>query len=280
LLMEYEVWLTIKLLDEYHTAIQQLMQANIKTAGSTLCGLKYRSPDGRKSGDPYTSVYNSVLNGLIHFFIFYVEIRQRIRIGIRTIKKLIKMIIQGDDNVLSHIPVNFTIPWKEYMLRFGFDAEANTKDLLDIEFCSNNLYPTSRGVIFGPKPGKVLSKIGFFVQPPNIDTKQLMRGVALGLKQTCNFIPPINAYLDRILELTEGVDATHIKIDEWKLRGVYADSTPHTYVTLINKYGWDFEQQVLWEKQLSTWKFGQPIQNTAIDYMMDCDTSGPRVYSS
>jgi len=152
------------------------------------------------------------------------------------------------------------------------------KDLIDIEFCSNNLYYTSEGLIFGPKPGKVLSKIGYFVQPPNIDEKILMRGVALGLKTTCNFIPPINAYLDRILELTQGVQATADRIDEWKLRGTFAEANTKTYITLINKYGWDFDQQVRWEQQLSTWQFGQPIENVALQYMMDCDTSGHRVY--
>jgi hypothetical protein len=278
-LMEYEVWLTEKLLSGNHIAISQLMRYNIKTHGVTSNGWYYKSPDGRKSGDPYTSLYNSVLNGLIHFFIFFECVKEHEpNKSFRQITKMIKMIVQGDDNVVSHIKLPYVIPWKEKMSQFGFDAEAQTKVLLDIEFCSNNLYETDKGILFGPKPGKVLSKIGYFVQPPNVPVPQLMRGVALGLKQTCSFIPPIDAYLNRVLQLTQGVEPTDLMLEDWRLKGVTANATPKTYITLINKYGWDFEKQQQWEQQLSSWKFGEPLHNVALNYMMDCDTSGPQLY--
>jgi len=241
--------------------------------------LFYKSPDGRKSGDPYTSSYNSFHNGCIHAFIFVTHNQLISKDTVKQSFKKLKMVVQGDDNALRHLPISIKIDWKTCMLKMGFKADAIKRDnLLDMEFCSNKVYYTDQGLCFGPKPGKVLSKIGYFVNLPNICRNQLMRGVALGLKPSCNFIPPINAYLDRILELTEGSDSVKQRNDEWKLTGTYANYVPETYLTLINNYSWCPNDQALWEKQLSTWQFGEKIDNDKLDYMMNCDTSGPKIY--
>jgi hypothetical protein len=119
------------------------------------------------------------------------------------------MLLQGDDNAMRHLE-NCVFPWRAGMATLGLDSEAvYRRDLSELEFCSNRLYFVNEGIwVFGPKPGKVLAKLGYIINPPkHVSCESMMRGVALGLQKNCNHIPPVREVINHILDLTDGYEA-------------------------------------------------------------------------
>jgi len=270
---DYEVWLCERW--GAPRAVLQLMTANIMTHGNTLHGWKYKCEGTRKSGDPYTSLMNSIINGLSHLFL-YCEWTGKTAIEAR---KSIWMLLQGDDNLLRHLESG-ECPWQQGMASLGFDSEAIYRDRLETaEFCSNRLYRTTRGYLFGPKPGKVLAKLGYIVTPPNhVSRESLMRGVALGLRQNCNFIPPIRCVIDRILEITEGAKAYYQRgyLDHViQVRGLY-EATDDVKVALYDQYYWDNSMQASFEKTVKSLRLGDAYSDSYADLLFDRDTSAPQ----
>jgi len=274
------LWLRL----EYHIfkkcgaplAVLQLIFANIDTRGTTSQGVKYRRRGMRKSGDPYTSVGNSLLNGFFHIYIWCDETHETVEQA----RSSICMVIQGDDNLLCHRYLDHRIEWVDRMRDLGFDSEATyRRDILDAEFCSNLVYKCDKGLVFGPKPGRVISKLGYFINPPNnIDPKSLVRGTALGLYSACSHIAPLRAYLDHLLLLTDGCATTTMARDEWKMKYVAVTEEPATSITLYRRYGWTTKAQVLWEQALTRQTLGTEMRCSLAEWLCDRDTAGPAMW--
>jgi hypothetical protein len=261
-------------------AVLNLMYANIKTHGFTHHGWQYKCNGTRKSGDPYTSLMNSIINGLSHLYIYCDERKITVSQAMTTHKIL--MLLQGDDNLMRHGGPK--IDWRKRMAGLGFDSEAVYRSgLCEAEFCSNRLYELKRGWIFGPKPGKVLAKYGYIVNPPpRIDPRRLMRGVALGLRSNCNFIPPLKTVIDRTLSLTEGVKAFFqpgfqehvVKVSQLH------ESTVEVLRHLNEQYDWDADKQRAFSKRVDAMQLGDPYDHPFADLLFDRDTSGPQLVFS
>jgi len=253
-------------------AVNMLIKQNINTRGRTKWGYRYKVPGTRKSGDPYTSLGNSLLNGLMHYFIY----RYHTKCSPMQAMHALKMFVNGDDNLGFSVA---KIPWVPYMLSLGFTSEAvYRQSVFQAEFCSSRLYPTSSGLVLGPKPGKVLAKFGYYVQPPkHVPTKQLLRGSALGLYKQCYFIPPIKIFLDKVLKYTAGEKAYFLKQGEWQNRTKgFHEPVVETYHVLKDIYGYNPEYDKILNDCL-------PVNPSHIEYpfletMMDRDTSGPQIW--
>jgi hypothetical protein len=253
-------------------AVLQLIEENIKTHGSTLGGIRYKRKGMRKSGDPYTSVGNSILNGLIHVFIFC-------EVNVCTYaqsREMISMAVQGDDNLLSHVGPE--IDFKQWMLLFGFDSVALYRDnITDAEFCSCVVYHTKQGLVLGPKIGKVMAKVGFFVNPPcHVSQASLVRGTALGMLTSCNHIPPLRAYMHRLLELTDGVIPWFSQAEEWKMKHETYEEVEETWLLLDQRYRWSTDLQKLFEEDLRNAKLGDLMASSCAQYLCEIDTAGPK----
>lgn len=158
--------------------VLDLMNANISTHGSTTHGFKYSVDGTRKSGDPYTSLFNSILNALIHVYCF-------VRNGhdVSTVLSNVRMCVQGDDNIMIY---NSMSPRFNLILRLGFKSECiNRRDLGEAEFCSARFYRANGSWVLFPKIGRVLAKLAYFVDPPKCDLRQVLRGVAIGYQNCC-----------------------------------------------------------------------------------------------
>jgi hypothetical protein len=267
-------------------AVLALVRNNIKTKGRTKNGFMYRVPGTRKSGDPYTSCGNSMLNGLMHYFGY----KRQLNLSTLQVTRQLRMMVQGDDNYgASKQRVDF----RKIMLQFGFDSEAKYHDHpFKAEFCSMILYPVSNhsGVevwVFGPKPGKLLSKFAYFVDPPPlVDTRALLRGVALGLEQTCHFIPPIKVYIDVVLKHTSGIKAELPSYSNsfsfsrpdfaFFTRHRYTP-TPHTYLVLYERYKYLTTDDDIIRRLIDVEPYCL-ISHPSLDFMFDIDTSGPKVW--
>jgi len=272
---EYEVWLCRRF--GAPRAVLELMQANISTHGSTAHGWRYKCKGTRKSGDPYTSLMNSVINAVSHLYL-YCRWTGRTVVSARN---SIRMLVQGDDNCLRHAEA-CEFPWQQGMARLGFDSEALYREnLFDVEFCSCRLYETNEGVVFGPKPGRVLAKFGYIINPPaSVTGKSVMRGIALGLKRMVEFVPPLRALVAKTLEMIEGSKAWFARraftpFDEGlKIRRKHTASV-QVMLNLNMQYQWDYTRQRAFESSLSVMKFGGCYPRSTI-LLFDRDTGGPQ----
>jgi len=236
-LCKLELWLTKKF--GASPLICQLFEANMYTHGHTLHGIKYKVDGTRKSGDPFTSLFNSVLNGLMHIYAFKVKYDEKhgTNLYVHQLRTMIKMVVQGDDNLMIHSGPKMP-EIKDVLYNLGFDCECNYRDsIYDCEFCSNIIYDTKQGPTFGPKIGRVISKLGYFISPPtHVHPMSMLRGVALGLEATASYVPYINVVVKRILKDTKGYSPYFEKTYDFKMVYKKREAVKNDYV-LWNRYG-------------------------------------------
>jgi len=272
---DYEVWLA----DQFGAprAVLDLMHANIMTHGISAHGWSYKCEGTRKSGDPYTSLMNSIINGVAHIFL-YCDFSKR---DLSSARHTLKMLVQGDDNLMRHREGQH-YNWQKGMAGLGFDSEAiYRQNSNQVEFCSSRLYTTNEGAVFGPKPGKVLAKFGYIINPPKGVTRaSMMRGVALGLDKNCSFIAPLKTVIDRVLELTKGIKAyvprklqfTPFEEDALLPTQRHTASV-ETMLNLDFNYFWDYSTQSRFQKCVSEMNFGDSYDSCS-ELLFDRDTSG------
>jgi len=269
--LEYECWLSKRF--GAPRAVLQLQRANIDTKGVTTNGWRYKTKGGRKSGDPYTSLYNSILNGCMHMYLYHTYTGK----SVEEMRDSLRMLVAGDDNAMKHVECAH-YPWVRDMARFGFKSEALYRAKPHhLEFCSNRLVPVKDGWTFVPKPGKVMSKLGYFIDPPkDVSNESLMRGTALGLIKAATPCPPLFAYLERILKLTDGHVPWTPPTEQWKMDYDASEATPETWEALYDIYGWDHQRQGLFESRLASTSLGCQFDNILARSLYDIDTAGPR----
>jgi len=274
---EFEVWLCKKM--GAPRAVVDLMTANISTHGSTHHGWRYKCDGTRKSGDPYTSLMNSIVNGLSHLYLYCKWTNKTVDQA----RHSLRMLVQGDDNCMRHAE-RVSFPWRAGMAGLGFDSEAIYRNHPnEVEFCSCRLYLVEEGVwVFGPKPGRVLAKFGYIINPPaNISRESMMRGVALGLKKGCSFIPPINSVIERVLQLTDGHQAWFERkqfapfAEEPLKPKVYYRPSIDVMLNLDMNYDWDYGKQLHFDARVAKLEFGSDLGSYS-ELLFDRDTSGPQ----
>lgn len=190
-------------------AVNQLVRANIKTRSKSRFGISYTTPDGRKSGDPYTSCGNSILNALLHCYIY----QRATGITIKQIPQHLQMIVQGDDNALV---AKHQVDYKKIMEKLGFKAETKHREhLYDVSFCSARFTPVSNGAVLLPNPSRVYMKFGTFATNKLINYEELCSVSAKGLYNTLSFIPLFKNKFDKCIALCP--NAKERKMDEWQV---------------------------------------------------------------
>lgn len=268
-IMELECWMF-----EYFKcplAVSMLCRANIDTKGVTSNGFFFFAKGRRKSGDPYTSLGNSIFNAMFHLYIVWKEKGT----SMSQMRCLLRMLVQGDDNAMS-LPSSWKkIDFKKWMYLLGFKAKAVYRvRWIDVEFCSMRLYPVLEGWTFAPKVGKVLSKFGFFVDPPFINPKQLVRGTVLGLINGVSFIEPFNIVMTHLMKLTDGVKAIPFTREEWQMRFSKCTATADTFYALSQIYSWDSGMKEIFTKEISKTKLGSSTVGPVFRWLCDTDTAG------
>jgi len=189
------------------------------------------------------------------------------------------MLLQGDDNAMRHLE-QVEFPWKEGMAGLGFDSEAIYRQSFEeLEFCSARLYLTTSGYVFGPKPGKVLAKLGYIINPPiDVTRESMLKGVALGLQKSCNHIPPLKSVITRILQLTQKHEAYYDKkrVEHQMVHAQVYETTEEIQLSLEDQYHWSVTMQSEFEASLQGMKFGDKYSSAYTQLLFDRDTSGPQ----
>lgn len=270
--MQLEVWFVKKI--GCPLAVWLLMLGNVNKRGVTPHGWYYRVFGNRASGDPFTSLFNSLLNIMFHLFIFCIVLK----FTILAVIARIRMLVQGDDNV-ERVPRQWRrINVQHYMEMLGFDAKAVYRNNThEVEFCSMRLYRVAEGYAFVPKLGRVLSKIAYFIDPPLVDPKILVRGTALGMMYT-SVLPPFKCYFNHLLALTKGVEAHPIRRQEWQMIFTTVTCTPETLSDLNMVYGWTEHMQTLFEHEVLCAKVKSDVVGPIFRFFCDVDTAAKQTY--
>nr|QDH87076.1 MAG: RNA-dependent RNA polymerase [Riboviria sp.] len=257
-------------------AAMQLMRENINTRGVTTNGVRYRRIGMRKSGDPYTSLFNSLMNGFMHLFAFF---KSNPGIHIDVLMQNIKILVQGDDIYLAYNPL-FHLDLK-YVEQLGFKCDNVVLDDKQVaDFCSCWCYPDALGHVFAPKIGRLMNKFGVFCEHPDQDPLAMARGTAISLETVCGELPIIRALVRRVLSLTEGKKPYFSKLDEpWKLsfQPLRVDSSTFQFIEHI--YGLNHEMVDELEEAISHFSFGDRWEDLPYtDLLFERDTSAPNCF--
>jgi len=254
-----------------------LMLANVDTHGTTHHGWKYKCKGTRKSGDPYTSLFNTMINIFTHLWIYCTETGK----SVQEASESFVMVAQGDDNAFTHASLVAPIPWRQRMRRLGFDSEATyVQTMEEMEFCSMRMYRTREGWVFGPKPGRVMSRFGYAInRPPNVTPEGYARGVAMGMVKQSHFIPILRAFFSDVLARTSHVKDSEVYIGrvfdghQLKVRRKHTEDIGPMY-NLNTNYYWCYESQRRFENHLRDNGIGSEWPAWIQQQVFDRDTDG------
>jgi len=192
-------------------AVVDLVKANVMTHGRTLKGLKYKVPGTRKSGDPFTTLFNSLLNVMMHYYV----LTMYCGVDVNRPERYCRMAVQGDDNITNY--VGSKGPFARVLLELGFKSESIfRRDLLESEFCSHRFVECDQGITLIPKLGRVMAKLGCFINPPKQYTPvQLLKGVAMSNENLLQ-VPGFRTLYEPFL--MSDVKAVMPDYEPWKMR--------------------------------------------------------------
>jgi len=123
----------------------------------------------------------------------------------------VRIIVLGDDSVtaLRTRPEDedFNDKFIRALQRLGFKVKLKSMSDPDlVEFCSGRFWCTAEGRVWGPKPGRWLSKIGYSVGSEE-QPLSWFKGVLLGVKQNTGHVPLLGPVVKHLLSLLKDIKA-------------------------------------------------------------------------
>lgn len=152
-----------------------------------------------RSGVPNTTLTNSLVNAAVHVLAFH--------LAGATVDDYTICVI-GDDNLFFVQDSRFVAQLPKVAALLGFKIKlAHYPNPWDVRFCSQAVYPTSEGYVFGPLIGKCMMKLAYSVSSIRRGhEKSHLRGVALGLRKQVSHIPVLHEYVETLIRITEGAE--------------------------------------------------------------------------
>jgi hypothetical protein len=119
-----------------------------------------------------------------------------------------RTIVLGDDSVVATRCQPDPERLTKLLAELGLTAKVKVNSDPDfVEFCSGRFWHTDQGRVWGPKPGRLLAKIGYAVARQD-KPLEWFKGVLLGVKADTAHVPVVNVYVKHCLELLQ---STHAK---------------------------------------------------------------------
>jgi len=136
---------------------------------------------------------------------------------------------------------------KAKMEELGFESDvAETQDPWEVEFCQTIPYPVGGRTVWGPKIGRMLSRLPF----ATTSTKDDPAGVALGLSAAVSHIPFLRDYVKRIIEIAQPTKAVADKHHVYST--VELEPAADTYAFVFQRYGLSADDLEQFNQLLST----------------------------
>lgn len=201
--------------------------------------VRYKVSATRKSGDGNTSGGNSLGNGLLHL-----DLLKNVGVELDHPSKVpFRIMVLGDDMLLittreiaDKVMANIDRLKRSSMEPEIFAHSETTK----ASYCSGYYYPSDKGVIWGPKIGRCITKI-FHCRHglSDVEEEKWARGVALGLVRDTHHIPVIRAIVKAVLDRTKHLgNVPVIQGEKHRPHASIAGTANHeTYGMLFDVYG-------------------------------------------
>ncbi len=226
--------------------------------------LNYR----RNSGDGNTSCGNTIVNACLN----------RAIVGL--VFNTCKWMFLGDD-MLCVAPNGTFIPSNDEFTRrgseLGFNCKVSRRTRYTVEFASGRFYPTTGGIVWGMKIGRVLAKT-FVCEKDftkHLDPKDAYRrwfvGVARGLLKDTSFIPILRRLIPKIIDTYGTGDEVEI-VNEWKIRPSethYAND--ETFDMLAEVYNLSPSEVLTLEDYICSCDLMQPLNHPLLWQIIDVD---------
>lgn len=222
------------------------LEAHVDKKGVTPHG-KYSISATRASGDGQTTEGNSSINGGVNITACDRALVPRNAYSLMVAGDDMAMIVQA----VYARPIMDQMAWQATL---GLDPEAHCfSDLNELEFCSGLFWPTTDGVVFGPKPGRVLAKLFHsqtYYTPAN--AVAWSRAVALGLARDTHHVPVLRVVIARVLDLTRGTKPLRLRPDYHIHATHQHDASVDTLIFAADRYGVSPDEIVALEHWLYT----------------------------
>jgi len=255
----------------------RVLKAGENRQGQTYNGVRYTVEGEVASGDADTWVGNTEIVGTHDIFIYE-------RFGLVGVE-----VVAGDDS--HYLQFRGPVPTPamlqavvEDFRKIGFMAEVDctsSGEFWRVEFCSSRYWPALTAdkrptYVLGPKPGRVIAKLCMAKnKPKDLDaTKRHVRAVALGVWSDVRFVPFLNKFVQRLLQLTAGVDAKPY-VDPFRIHvraGREFDEDPDWTPTWISElYGFGPTQVQEWDDYLQTVELTTAMSHPVLTRLMEVD---------
>jgi hypothetical protein len=212
------IWLYRRFgLNEY--AIE-LVVADVRKRGITAFGIVYTVKNTVASGRDDTSGGNSVIHGVVGLYIAHMlanagslDPASRDSLPHFLERTGYRAAVASDDGIymmrrswthhLGHT-VPFRLPTVLDWTLHGLSAEINVRTCsYDVEFCSGRFWPTDHGSIYAVKPGRLLPKLGFYINIAPMHLPATHRATLLQVRRDYSFLPPVVSIVERQLSLLQ-----------------------------------------------------------------------------
>jgi len=221
----------------------------------------------RRSGTPNTSVGNSIINALVHAFIL-----SKSAVDYR-------MIVLGDDNLVCMDHSEEVKLQLDIFGQLGLKAvpklvKAGEEHM--IEFCSSRFWPLEENrYILGPKIGRAIAKLCWFIRPPvsTDDQMTMLRGTILSRYCDFSYLPILNTLAQKLLHHTRksGV-VSEARVTHKLLAVEMHDCTDTVMKSACLQYGFTNQQFSEIEKCVEgIVDFPCVINHPLLDYLVEFD---------
>jgi hypothetical protein len=229
-------------------------EADQKKVGATPHGVSYSVQNTVASGRHTTSCNNSSQHGCVILFNLQVSNPGR---SLEEILSLVHVMVLGDDDVVA-IRAGLNHPRMDIYKQLGLDSKLNiATNSYEVDFCSSYFWPTEDGIVLGPKPGRLLPKLGWYLNQHDKHVAGVHKATLQSLEGSCSFIPPLKAVVDTQQRILSSVRAKQ-SADQDRGPDIKVakkhQASMETWTMLDHLYEWSHVDQLTLEKALSTVK--------------------------
>lgn len=253
--------------------LDQLKPLWFKTIGSSK-GIKYVIDWARRSGDFWTTLFNTLLNMICTAFVWTheftkVPMAHQVKWRLDECDDYIAGVFAGDDNYFcvrrAREPTSLCEVYENIGLRMEIIRRDNWRDL---EFCSGKFYMTERGIKWGLKPFRQLSKFGInFNRHSKRKFKGLLYGNALSMLPIAGHIPVFGVFLRSIVRSAyyQNIKAEDVVREDWQITDSHVDDIhPEEEVEFKRRYGYtdaEYLRLVRWAEEITLDDFPMVLED-------------------